>query len=317
MKEQKPYVKATSDIFIKYLFGMDTKESDNLVISFINAVLIDSDFPEITKVIQKNPFNYKIFSTDKLSVLDIEVEDENHKLYNIEVQSSGNTHFRNRALYYWAKLYTSQGREGDLYDNLLPSIGINILDFTLFQELPAFHNFFIIAEGRKREYILTDQLIIHFLEIPKVKNKEISSKMISWLLYLKAEGKDNNMLKILLENDEDLKSAHEMYKAFNSNDKLRRYALSREKAENDRKHFLHMARKQGLEEGRQEGRQEGREQGGLEERHNVLIRLLELKYSLTADERKHIFSVTDFKKLDAALDAVVLANDKEDVLKQL
>ena len=38
------------------------------------------------------------------------------------------------------------------------------------------------------------------------------------------------MLKILLENDEDLRSAHEMYKAFNSNDKLRRYALSREKA---------------------------------------------------------------------------------------
>lgn len=135
MKEKEAYVKATSDIFIKYLFGMDTKESDQLVISFINAVLADSDFPTITKVIQKNPFNYKEFSDDKLSVLDIEVEDENHKLYNIEVQSSGNIHFRNRALYYWAKLYTSQSKEGDPYDNLLPAIGINILDFTLFPEL--------------------------------------------------------------------------------------------------------------------------------------------------------------------------------------
>ncbi|MCK5196971.1 MAG: Rpn family recombination-promoting nuclease/putative transposase, partial [Spirochaetales bacterium] len=233
MNPKKEYVKATSDIFIKYMFGLDTKESNHLVLSFINSVLQDSDFPLITKVIQKNPFNYKEYADDKLSVLDIEVEDENHKLYNIEVQSSGNTHFRNRALYYWAKLYTSQSREGDIYDTLLPTIGINILDFTLFTELPAYHNFFMITEGREREYALTDHLIIHFLEIPKINDKEMSSKMASWLLYLKAEGQDKKMLKILLENDEDLKSAHEMYKAFNNNDKLRRYALSREKAEND------------------------------------------------------------------------------------
>jgi len=305
MKEKEAYVKATSDIFIKYLFGMDTKESDKLVISFINAVLTDSNFPTITKVIQKNPFSYQEFANDKLSVLDIEVEDEKHKLYNIEVQSYGNTHFRNRALYYWAKLYTSQSKEGDPYDNLLPAIGINILDFTLFPELPGYHNFFVLTEGREREYILTDQLIIHFLEIPKIKDTKMSSKMINWLLYLKVEGQDKDMLKILLENDEDLKSAHEMYKAFNSNDKLRRYALSREKAENDRKHFLYMATKQ------------GREEGELKGKHNVLIRQIGIKFSLSDDERKHIFSVTDINKLDAALDAVVLAKNKENILNLL
>ncbi|MCK5154421.1 MAG: Rpn family recombination-promoting nuclease/putative transposase [Spirochaetales bacterium] len=309
MNGKTDYVKATSDIFIKYLFGMDTKESNHLVLSFINSVLQDSDFPTITKVIQKNPFNYKEFTDDKLSVLDIEVEDENHKLYNIEVQSSGNTHFRNRALYYWAKLYTSQSREGDIYDTLLPTIGINILDFTLLPELPKYHNFFMITEGREKEYALTNHLIIHFLEIPKIKDKETSSKMAAWLLYLKVEGQDKKMLKILLENDEDLRAAHEMYKAFNSNDKLRRYALSREKAENDRQHFLYMAKKQGL--------QEGREEGELVDKHNVLIRQLELKCSLSEDERKHILSVTDFNKLNAALDAVVLARDKESVLRLL
>ena len=30
------------------------------------------------------------------------------------------------------------------------------------------------------------------------------------------EGQDKKMLKILLDNDEDLRSAHEMYKAFNN-----------------------------------------------------------------------------------------------------
>ena len=140
---------------------------------------------------------------------------------------------------------------------------------------------------------------------------------MGWLLYLRAEGQDKKMLKILLETDEDLKSAHEMYKAFNGNDKLRRYALSREKAENDRKYFLHMARKQGLQEGREDGLKIGIEKGELEDKHNVLIRQIELKYSLSEGEKIHILSITDYKKLDAALDAVVLAKNKEHIIRLL
>ncbi len=306
MEKNKTYVKATSDIFIKYMFGSDTPKSNSLALSFINSVLKNSDFPVMTKIIQKNPFNYREYVDDKLSVLDIEVEDENHKLYNIEVQSTGNTYFRNRALYYWAKLYTSQFSTGDLYEYLMPAIGINILNFTLFPELAKFHNYFILIEGREREYVLTNQMVIHFLEISKVEGTERSSKMERWLLYLKVEGTDNEMLKILLETDKDLQTAHELYTAFNSNDKLRRYALSREKAENDRLHFLSMARKEGL--------QEGLEKGELVDKHNVLIRLLQIKFDLKEEERKFILSVTDFKKLDAALDGVVTANDKESVL---
>ena len=154
-------------------------------------MLGDSGFPVITKVIQKNPYNYKDFTDDKESILDIKVEDENRRLYNVEVQSRGTTHFRNRALYYWSKLYTSQIKESAEYETLLPTIGINILNFTLFPELPAYHNFFMIAEGQTKEYALTDHLVIHFLEIPKIKEpkikeREISSKIEGWLLYLKS-----------------------------------------------------------------------------------------------------------------------------------
>ena len=111
-EKNKDYVKATSDIFIKYLFGMDNKESNRLVLSFINAVLQDSGFPVITKVIQKNPFNYKEFLNDKLSVLDIKVENENKKIFNIEVQSSGKRNIYLQPVAEWffsAKLYRSNG----------------------------------------------------------------------------------------------------------------------------------------------------------------------------------------------------------------
>ena len=101
------------------------------------------------------------------------------------------------------------------------------------------------------------------------------------------------MLKILLESDEDLKSAHEVYKAFNEDEMLREHALAREKTKRDNRHLQTMARKEGLAEGE------------LKKQRNILIRMLELKYTLSEDEKNQILSVTDFKKLDAAVDALM------------
>ena len=243
--------------------------------------------------------------------------DEHHRLYNIEMQAAGDFHFRNRALYYWSKTYVSQIEKGDDFENLLPTIGINILNFTLFPELPDYHTYFMLLAGKDTKHALTDHLRIHFLEIPKIEAREISSKIIGWLLYLKLEGQDKDMIKILLESDEDLQAAHEMYEAFNRNDKLREYALAREKYDMDNLHRQNMARKKGLAEGLAEGLEAGRKKGELVKVHTILIRLLELKYTLSEEEKSTILTVTDFKKLDAAVDAVMLAENKESVLRLL
>ena len=62
---------------------------------------------------------------------------------------------------------------------------------------------------------------------------------------------------------------------------------------------------------------QGIEIGTLEEKQNILIRLLELKYGLSEKEKYQILSVNAFKKLDAALDALVLSEDRESVIKLL
>ncbi len=113
------------------------------------------------------------------------------------------------------------------------------------------------------------------------------------------------MIKILLESDEDLKSAHDMYKAFNEDEMLREHALAREKTKGDNLYQQTMAREKGLAEGE------------LKKEHTILIRQLELKYGLSEDEKNTILSVTDFKKLDAAVDAILFSEDKESVLKLL
>ncbi len=60
-------------------------------------------------------------------------------------------------------------------------------------------------------------------------------------------------------------------------------------------------KKKGIEEGKQED----------------LIRLLDKKFSLTEEELETIKNTMDVNKLDAAIDAFVFAETKEEVLKLL
>ena len=66
-----------------------------------------------------------------------------------------------------------------------------------------------------------------------------------------------------------------------------------------------------------EDRQEGRREGELQGRRAVLLRQMTPKFALTDHERQRILSCEDPDALDAALDKVVLADDKGVVLSEL
>ena len=62
---------------------------------------------------------------------------------------------------------------------------------------------------------------------------------------------------------------------------------------------------------------EGIEQGELNEKHDVLIRQLNLKFGLTENEKDYIRNVEDTELLDSALDAVVTGETKQELLAKL
>jgi flagellar biosynthesis/type III secretory pathway protein FliH len=74
---------------------------------------------------------------------------------------------------------------------------------------------------------------------------------------------------------------------------------------------------QGIEKGIEEGLVKGIKEGKIQEKQQVLIRQLTKKYSLTEQDRQHISSITDPDKLDRALDEIVVAETKVQVLKLL
>ena len=72
-----------------------------------------------------------------------------------------------------------------------------------------------------------------------------------------------------------------------------------------------------INEGLTKGRTEGRVEGALAERRDVLIRLLEKKFDLTQDDRALVEQTDDLDRLAAALDEILFAESKEQVLDKL
>lgn len=301
------YIKPTSDIFMKYLFG--SEENSDLLLSFINAVLDDSGFTRIVEVAVKNPFNIKSFIGDKESILDVKAKDENGRWYDIEVQSSGDNYFIHRTLYYWSKLYSDQLGEGREYARLKPAVCINILDFMLFKDNNHIHNCYLLRGLKSPEEILTDHITLHYIELPKMTSGELKDKLSHWITFLRSEGKEEDSMQTLLNEDMDIKRAHQIYNDFTANSEMRELYEAREKWRKDNASRLYSAKEEGIKE----GLEQGLEQGELLEKQNILIKLLSKKFGITEEETLFIGSIKDPERLQMAIEELIFAESKDRV----
>jgi predicted transposase/invertase (TIGR01784 family) len=244
------YLNPIRDIYIKYLFGRE--ENKDLLISFINAVLEDTDFPLIKTVTLKNPFNYRTFIMDKETVLDVKATDEEGNHFNIEVQAGNLEDFTNRIIFYWAKLYANQLEKGQDYELLKPVIFINLVDGTLFPHIKKLHTCFIITEKENPDFVLSDHLMIHFLEMDKEMGK-LKKNLDHWITYFLYEGKEDKSMEVLLHNDPVFYKAHKQYEDFTRNDELREIYEAREKWKRDQLSMIKSAERKAERKGEKKG----------------------------------------------------------------
>jgi predicted transposase/invertase (TIGR01784 family) len=103
-----------------------------------------------------------------------------------------------RSLYYWARLFASELGSGQAYSQLMPVIGVFILDF---DELPTvrLHSVFEVRE-RHEGYSLCPALELHFPELPKRNNpaNELERRaVLSWCQFLSA-GTDEELEELAM-----------------------------------------------------------------------------------------------------------------------
>ncbi|MBS4763803.1 MAG: Rpn family recombination-promoting nuclease/putative transposase [Brachyspira sp.] len=188
------------DCFIRYLFSDEGNE--NIVLDFINGVMIDLNFQTFNNVVILNPFNLTKYLDGKESIVDVpkgrraKCITEDNQTVIIEIQLQGNQYFIRRSLYYWANSYSSLLNKSENYTRLSPVISINVLDFVLFNDIKDFHSCYLLKEI-KHNKILTDHCMLHYIELPKFNLNNDKEKLSSWIKFFKGE----NMSNLIKENN--------------------------------------------------------------------------------------------------------------------
>jgi predicted transposase/invertase (TIGR01784 family) len=255
-----PGIDPKIDYAFKRLFGSEPNQL--LLIDLLNAVLQPPPAGRVVGLEILNPFNDKESLDDKLSIVDIKARDQSGRQFNVEMQLLAYPDFRQRVLYYWARLHQQQLHEGEAYAQLRPTISICFVNHIVFKQVPAYHLRFSLQEP-VHQVVFTEDLALHMLELPKFARSadELATPLDAWLYFLRyAEGLDTVALPPALRVPE-IKRAMEVLTMLTQSDLERERYEARVKLERDRISNLLSARKEGLQEGRAEGRAEGLKEG--------------------------------------------------------
>ena len=135
------------DCVFKAILG--SEKHKNLLIHFLNALLVPYDYKPIRDVVILNPYNQKEFETDKLTIVDIKASDEDEKKYQIEIHLSIEPGLKQHMLFNWSDIYQNQLKEGESFKTLKPVISIWLLGKILIKDSPAYHHKFIAYDPKE------------------------------------------------------------------------------------------------------------------------------------------------------------------------
>ena len=247
----------TMDFVFQVLFG--EVGSEEITKDFLEAILKE----KITEInLSRNPILRREKIEGKMGILDVIVEINKKETCNIEMQVGEREDIVQRLLYYWGKMYTKNINKGEQYKELKRTIVIMIAGFEL-KELKeqGYYTRWKLIETENRKQILTDDIEIDIIELPKIHNRNIEKEdsLLEWLYFL--ENPDSEGVKRIVEKNEGVKKAKEKLEEISNDEIMQRLADWKEAAERDEMSVRSMAMRRGLEEGREKGIKEGRKEG--------------------------------------------------------
>ena len=280
------------DVVFKKLFS----EPDNkpLLTDFLASVLeIDSDKIHDLRIVNGEITPSVI--NEKFIRLDLTVLIDGAKI-DIEMQCLGNEYYRDRALYYWAKLYARDLKSGEGYDMLEQTISINICNFNMF-ECEEYHSTFKLFEQNRHE-LLTDKCRLDFLELKKARNTKSRQikRLERWMKFLNVETEEE--ADMIASIDPVMEKAILALRVMSSDSTARQLAQMREEQMHEEATAMAAARssgiKIGMEQGLQQGLQQGMEQGlqqGMEQGRSEVIKMMRLS-GMSEEQINSILSQT-------------------------
>jgi len=237
------------DFVFKLIFG-DEKHKE-ITIAFLTAVLKlpKGDLADVEII---NTELLREFKEDKKGILDVRVKTRDGRQINIEIQILPTEFMPERTLFYWSKMYVSQIKAGDTYDQLKKCITINIVDFEC-TPLKQVHSCYHLTEDNQG-HRLTDVLEVHFLELPKLFQEGVSigedDVIVQWMLFI--DGRSKEVMEMLAQKNKNIGSAYDLLKIISKDEKARMAYEAREAELMDQRTRV----KSALEKGKAEGKAE-------------------------------------------------------------
>ena len=228
MNKDEKIVKLKLDIIFKRVFG--NQKNDDIPRESIKSVVINN--------VELAPQ----YLNQKFSRLDLKMNIDG-KIVNIEIQVNRETHFKERTLFYWSKLYSDELGSGEDYGKLKQTICINIINFNLF-DCEDYHSHFKILENDRGEQ-LTDKFAIHFFELKKVNKSRKGSRQEDWLKLIDAETESDLMAIQQTTNIPEVQDTIVMIRQLSADEKVQQEAYYREKQIRDEISALNGARREG------------------------------------------------------------------------
>ena len=192
-----------------------------------------------------------------------------------------------RTIWYWGEMFSEGIKKGDDYKNLTKVITINIVDFEYIKIPDKFHTTFHLWEDEVKDYMLTDVLEVHFIEMEKfrkLKNKNLKGdKLQRWLSFF-SENISKEDLKELMDMDVDIKKAEEKIEYLSSDPETLALYKARERSLHDRANMISGAIEEGIERGIEEGIERGSTEKALTIAKNLLKIGLNVEQIATASE---------------------------------
>ena len=180
---------------------------------------------------------------------------------DVEMQLVPHEKMIERFLYYWAKMYTANLKEGENYRELKKSISIIVLDaeIPLLKRIPKSYTKWEIREAEYQKEVLTDHFEMHIISLPEAikeydKNKD--DKVLQWMMFLNDPGSVE--VAEIMKKNKAIKEANKKLYEISQDEALRRQALNEEIARMDEEQRMYDATQKGIKQGKVEGRAEGK-----------------------------------------------------------
>ena len=272
---------ALNDLLFKFVFGHEERKA--VTLSFINATLQLEGADAFVELHFADRALEPEEEDGKSSMLDLLCVTNDGTQVNIEVQVQNQHNMAQRSLYYWAKLYQSSLRKNQDYSTLRKTVAINLLAYSFLPQKGC-HNVYGLYDSAKT-HRLTDDIELHFLELPKVRRQDLRSmrQLDKWMAFMNNQLRNEEMAELAM-SEAAIGTAWDAIDEYLQDMNRRRRYEAKEKYERDYVTNMRGSREEGWKEGRKEGRKEGLRLGAQRTALNLLRMNLPMETVITASE---------------------------------